>query len=261
MARFAAVLARALLLVGIVARRSDAQEIQITGPLTGACIARLDRYSVPATGEWSTWMSAGATGRAGLDVDGVRHVGGVVGIGAELTTGVFRYIGFPAPPLHLRRRKRPPDSWHSRAYAEVRIGPWGQGLTRSDGAVVEGGLTAHLGTVDDDVRTLVFAAPYGMFDLRIAGGYGAFPRGRSPHVAVAIGWGYRVAPDRQSWGGACDPPPSPASVADAALARVVSTFRQPTDFPGWEAVIALEVSATWFTVPSRMTNRHYRPSD
>jgi hypothetical protein len=84
-----------------------------------------------------------------------------------------------------------------------------------------------------------------MFDLRLGAGYGAFPAGRSPHVALGFGWGYRVAYDRGTWGGACDPPPRAPLLADASVARLVTTVRRATDFPAWEAVIAVEVSPTW----------------
>jgi hypothetical protein len=56
-------------------------------------------------------------------------------------------------------------------------------------SIVEAGLTAHLGTVDDHLNNLIYAAPYGMFTLRLGGGYGVFSDGRSPHIAAGLGWG------------------------------------------------------------------------
>lgn len=83
-----------------------AQEIQLSGPLAGACIARLDRYAVPASVEWAYWLSAGtATRAASLSA----------GVGTELTTGVLEYLGFPAPrsPIRHGRRGRtaPSSAW------------------------------------------------------------------------------------------------------------------------------------------------------
>jgi hypothetical protein len=142
---------------------------------------------------------------------------------------------------------------------ELRVGPWLAGETRSAGALVEGGVTAHLGTVDDYVNGLVFLERYGVFDLRLAGGCGAFPEGRSPHVGLALGWGYRFVFDRQSWGGACDAEPAPSLLADATLVRLVATVRTATDFPATEVLLGVEISPTMLLAPKRASYRPRRP--
>lgn len=228
-----------------------AQEIELIGPIQGACIARLDRYSVPARLEWSSWLSGGLT----LDMprhNGVRSLP-AVGLGAELTLGVLEYPGFPAAKRGSSERGDPEGN-----RAELRVGPWTSVERSAVGALVEGGLTAHLGTTDDSLNALVLLAPLGMADLRVGVGYGAFPDGRSAHVAIGVGWGYRVVFDRGSWGGACDETPPPALLADATLVRFVATVRRTTDFPATEVGLAIELSPTAALIGSRNRQRRHR---
>jgi hypothetical protein len=129
---------------------------------------------------------------------------------------------------------------------------------RGGRGLVEGGMTAHLGTVKDYLNTLFDAAPYGMFDLRLGAGYAEFPNGQSPHLAAGLAWGYRFVHARTTHGGACDRPPEPDTVADATMARIVTTLRRPTELDAWEVQIALELSPSWVALPWRMKKRRYR---
>lgn len=229
-----------------------AEEIQLDGPLAGACIARLDHYCVPAVLEWTSWVSAGATDlRQGLQ----GRIEPFVGVGAEVTRGVLTYGGFPAPypryaPGHGSRRLD---------HAEVRLGPWAAGETRATGAALEGGLTAHVGSTNDYRYASAQWTPLGNIDLRLGAGYGAFLSGRSPYLVVGLGLGYRVVFDRHTWGGACDPMPRADALDDATLVRIVATLRRPTDFPASELLIGIEVSPTSVLVWSRAQRRRYRP--
>ena len=248
--------AATLLAVTSVTEASYAQEISLTGPLKGACIARRDRYSVPSPLEWDYWVGSGIV----VDVarDHATRSTSFLAAGGEITTGIAQYAGFPAP---ARVRGSGPDArpWRGREYAELRAGPWVQAELRPGGGLVEGGLTFHLGTLDDDLRVLFYTAPYGMLDLRIGGGYGAFPGGRSKEISLSLGWGYRFVFDRGTWGGACDPPPKPSAIADATLLRLALTVRRATDLRAWEGVLAIELTPTWTLVPSRLEQRRFRP--
>ncbi len=134
----------------------------------------------------------------------------------------------------------------------MRIGPFVQGETRSPGALLEGGVTAHLGVLRDNVRFLFVNAPAGMFDVRLAGGYGAFSGGRSPDVAASLLWGYRFVFDRQRIVERAADEVPPLHVADATLIRGVATVRRATDLPAWEIVLGLEVSPTVVLIAPRV---------
>ncbi len=179
------------------------------------------------------------------------HVSPVASAGVEVTFGAGTYLGFPAPvralPAILRRNER----YVRNRSAEVRIGPFVQAETRSPGALVEAGVTAHLGVVHDDVRLLFLTDPPGMFNLRLAGGYGAFPGGHSPDVAASLAWGYRFVFDRRRLVVASAAPAPPLSIADATLFRLVTTVRRATDLPAWEAVLGVEVSPTVVLIAPR----------
>lgn len=226
-----------------------AQEVRITGPISGACVAVLARYCMPARVEWAYWISGGIL--TDIGPRGVERVLPRVGLGAEMTMGVWSPSMAPETFTRPWRENRP----------ELRLGAWAGAETRSTGALVEGGLTAHLGTTDDHLNTLFYQAPKGMFDLRVGAGYGAFSGGRSPHLALSIAWGYRTVFERHTWGGLCDPVPEPPAIADATLVRLVATLRRPLDFPAWEAVLAVELSPTAVLVPWRNQpeRRRFRP--
>jgi hypothetical protein len=233
-----------------------AQEISLSGPLAGACPAVLARYWVPARVEWGTWVTSGVTG---LVSAGTASASAFVGAGVEATAGVVDYRGFPAPRVGLHSAFAPRED-----RAELRLGPWAAAETRSVGAVVEAGVTAHLGTTGDLIQVLFLAAPAGMFDLRLGGGYGAFVDrgrgdGRSGHVTLALGWGARVVFARHTWGGACDPAPPPALFADATLVRLVATVRRAIDVPATEVLLGIELSPTWALAPMRAQRRPMRP--
>jgi len=228
--------------------RASAQEIQLTGPLSGACPAVAWWMQVPATWEWAFWVSGGVAVQGRGD-EIVTFPAGFVG--AELTTGVSQWDGFPAPGLPEDRRARPTEAWR-RNQAELRLGGWLVASARESGGLFEGGATAHFGTTSQSLRNLVHAALGGMFDLRIGFGHGAFAESRGPHVTAAIAWGYRWVFDRETRGGLCAPRPLPASLADATLVRLVTTLRVPTDLPAWEVVVALEISPTAPLFPFRL---------
>src|SRR5262249_1181293 len=158
-------------------------------------------YSVPARLEWAYWIGAGTLADSARDRS--THFSAFVSAGYEVTLGVTQWVGFPASPSTRPKE----ESWRGADHAELRRGTWAQGEQRSEGGLVEGGLTLPLGTVNDDVRRLFHsAAPWGMFDLRAGAGYGAFPTGRSKEFAVALAWGTRFVFDRGSWGLPCDDP-------------------------------------------------------
>ncbi|MBX3230576.1 MAG: hypothetical protein KIT84_00050 [Labilithrix sp.] len=222
---------RAAWLLGVsllaVSAPANAQEIELSGPLH-ACVASLNRYCQPATLEWAPWVS-GAIGFGDRTLLGA-------GVGLELTAGVLEWSAFPLAAGATKT---------TRYRAELRVGPWGYAETRGgDGAIAEAGVTAHFGTNDDDLMRLVEIVPAGMFDLRLGGGYGAFPAGRAAHAAVALGWGLRVAPDRTWFGGACDEMPKPKTLIDATLVRLVATGRHAPEIDAWELALALEISPT-----------------
>jgi len=243
--------------VGLTLSESaDAQEVHISGPLYGSCILRLDGYCEPARVEWSPWITSGVSIQAPDHRAG--RVGPMVGIGVELTASVARYVGFPAAPSYNHNGAEREDAWHSTTYGELRLGGWAQAETRRGGGLIEGGFTAHLGTVADPLATLVFAEPYGVFDVRVGGGFGDFGNERLGHVAVAFAWGYRLAPGRLTLGEACDPEPIPAPIGDAILGRLVTTVRRTVERGAWEAVVAIEVSPTWATLIWRRP--HHRSS-
>ena len=201
-----------------------AQEIVLVGPLRGACIATCVRMSVPSPLEWSYWVSSGATYLRWVGND---QLVPFIAVGVELTTGF---------PDH-EKTWTPHRAWRP----DPRVGVWAnaeaRGLT-SPGALVETGLTAHLGMVDE------YRSTWGAFDLRAGFGYGAFPNGRAPELAVGFGWGYRIAFDRYTWGGACDAVPQPPAVADVTFVRIVTMLRGATTVSAFELQVGIEVTPT-----------------
>jgi hypothetical protein len=143
-----------------------AQEVRITGPLTGACVAVLARYFAPARVEWAYWISGGILTDVGPR--GVERMLPLVGLGAEMTTGVWSPSLDPKSCTKEWRQNRP----------ELPLGAWAGAETRSTGALMEGGLTAHLGTTDDYLNKLS-GREQGMGQA--GGGRGGDPRCR--------GWG------------------------------------------------------------------------
>jgi len=224
---------------------AKAQEIQVNGPLAGACDLSLVPYSVPAPLETTYWISGGVA--AELDARASASIGG----GAEITTGLSEFVG-PAPVSEagLQRQQR-------RSQLDLRLGPWGQVTSRAPGAVFEGGLTAHLGSVNDSIR---LASSLAMFDLRFGAGYAHFYEGRSPQISIGLGWGLRTVFERHTGGGACDPEPPPPLVADATAVRLVVTARLATEFPAKELGLAIEVTPTTIFLPWRIREERQRGS-
>jgi hypothetical protein len=221
---------------------ADAQQLVLNGPLD-TCDLVLRHYYVPARIEWAVWAAGGVIGT--FD----RPASLALGIGAEATMGVFRYDGFPA-----RRWKDHFDDEH-RNRGELRLGPWGQAETRSAGALVEAGLTMHLGGLNDNLR---FPNTYVMFDLRVGAGTGQYTTLRSPHAMIALGIGYRTVFDRLVSGGECDHIRGPHMFADATFARLVLSYRKTTEFIGWEAGLMLEITPTAALIGKRLSAYSYR---
>jgi hypothetical protein len=243
------------LVVEMSAMTVRAQELYLPGPLRGACIARLDGYCVPASLEWMYWVTGGVV--TGLPGSGAERAAAFAGVGFEVTHGVLRYHGFLAPDLG---RSALSYGAGIRDDAEVRVGAWAQAVTRGPGALVEGGMTAHLGVTRDHLSNLFHWAPWGMLDLRGGAGYGTMLGTRSPHLLVALGWGYRSVSARYSVGGACDPTPEPDTFAEATGVRVTATLRRSTELPAWEAAFAVEVTPTAALIPSRLHTVRHRPA-
>jgi len=220
---------------------AEAQEIIGLVERPRGCDQRLDHRCVPARLEWAPWVGGGIAFGVG------ERALPALGVGLELTTGVLDWAGVPLSG------EASDTKGDARGYrAELRVGPWVYAETRGTGqAVAEAGLTMHFGSTNDQLPKLARAVPGGMFDLRAGGGYGAFPAGRAPHFALALGWGYRVAPDRSSWGGACRPDPPAATLADATVFRLVTTARHSPELEAWEIGLALEVSPTIVMLVSR----------
>lgn len=213
-------------------RPGRAQEVELTGPRVGACTLPLRRHYVPAHLEWAFWNAGG------MAVADHRATSLTVGSGAEITTGVLTYDGFPARS-------------HTRSGGEVRLGPWGYAETRSAGALVETGLTAHVGALDHGLRS---PSAFAMFDLRGAAGYGEYGGRGSPHWTIALGVGYRTVFDRLTygWDMACGAVREPDWLADATFARIVTSYRRTTELPGWELTFMLEMTPTVALIGSRL---------
>jgi hypothetical protein len=227
--------------VTAVATAAGAQEIQITGPIRVCMEAD---FSVPTRFEWSYWVAGGGLVDAAPRVSGA----GYAGVGAEITTTVVNYVGFPArclpPRLHapeLRAKLRP---YGNHYFGQLRAGAWAQAATRPSGALVEGGATLHLGTPADALEHILVAAPWGMFDLRAGAGYGAFPAERSPFMSLGLAWGFRFLTDRTVWRSSCDPVPATVWFGEAKIARLVVTGRRAALGGVWEIGVGLELSPT-----------------
>jgi hypothetical protein len=203
------------------APRANAQEIRITGPLAGCP----GGHYHPARLEWAVWNSAGVV----VGQDGPSSA--TAGIGTEVTA---RLSAFPRGFEGLY-----PDD------PELRGGLFASAETRSSGALVETGLTAHLRTDRD-----------AFVELRGGGGYASYDDRRSAHVGAALALGARFVLER------LQPlqPNTPCSherqsLADVTFARFVLSYRRTTDFSGWEMGIGLEVTPTLVVLPRRLAVR------
>jgi hypothetical protein len=142
-----------LLAVACAPRVAWGQEIQVTGPLAGACPAIAVRYVTPARAQWSYWLSGGV---AATHVPAGALTRAEGGVGADITGRALDWKGSE------RRRGGP------HVVADLRAGVWAGAATRAPGALVEGRGVLHLGVLN--ISSL---------DLRAGGGYGAFQTGAS----------------------------------------------------------------------------------
>jgi hypothetical protein len=194
------------------------------GPL-GVCPC--DRFGTAnaAIAETTTWVLAGGGWERAA---GHTSSLGVLGIGGETTFGpLLRYSGFPA-------NERPHD-------AELRAGVWAVGITRFDGALLEGGVKAHLGAVEH--------AQWGTIDLRLGAGYGAFDPGRAPHFVVTFAWGTRSFLQRH---GQCGTGPQnlPKTHGFGSIVRPFVTLRRTVDdAPSTQLTFGIELSPTFLLPP------------
>lgn len=204
---------------------AHAQQLELTRPLKAAYAPALVREASPARLEWVYWVAGGLARIEGSDP---RLCGG---LGAELTSGLLSYSGFPAGPFPRGRNR-----------AELRGGVWGAGQTRSWGGLIEGGFLLDLGAA--------YHASWGTFDLRAGGGYGAFVEGPGSHMVATLAYGVRSVPARYVRRGRGSPLPLPKAVALASVVRIFVTGRQSLgDGRASELVVGIEVSPTFCLPP------------
>ncbi|MBX3230575.1 MAG: hypothetical protein KIT84_00045 [Labilithrix sp.] len=223
---------------------AEAEEAQKT------CSA--ERQCTPALFEWTPWIAGGVAFGIG------ERAAAAAGFGLELTSGIVTWKG---PPL-VADAGWTPLRGDSGYRAELRAGPWVYAETRGrEGAVAEGGLTLHVGSTHDYLDKVTELLPAGMFDLRAGGGYGAFPAGRAAHYALALGWGYRVAPDRTTSVDCGAPRPEPRTLLDATVVRLVTTARHAPAIDAWEIALSIEISPTVVFLKQRAGATQLLPED
>jgi hypothetical protein len=205
----------------VVPARASAQEVHITGPIQ-ACIAILLRESTPASLEWSYWIAGGG----GLDSTGSGDRFGVLGAGIEATTGIAQ----------LGRKYQYGGPF------EFRGGPWWNITSDFSGVRAEGGYVLSFGQV--------YHAQWGTYALRIGGGIGDDSLGLSPHFVATLTGGVRLASERYSARGACDPKPTPKALGMADNVRLFATARSTlADGAPWQFTFGVELSPTFFLPP------------
>ncbi|MDB4997050.1 MAG: hypothetical protein JWM74_4482 [Myxococcaceae bacterium] len=194
------------------------------GPL-GVCPCDSFGTANAAVVETTTWMIAGGGWERAHERTSSL---GVLGVGAEATLGpVLRYSGFPA-------NERPHD-------AELRAGVWAVGVTRFDGALLEGGVKAHLGAIEH--------AQWGTIDLRVGAGYGAFDTGRAAHFVATFAWGTRSFLARYGRCGT-EPHDRPKRHGFGSIVRPFVTLRQAADRdPSTQLTFGIELSPTFLLPP------------
>lgn len=217
----AQLLSLALIVAGTAS--ASAQEIVLTGPLKGAPTLGLLHEATPSVWEWAYWASQGTDSRT---------LKPIFGIGAEVTTGILTYSGFPSGPYGKRRD-----------LAELRLGSWFAGNAELGGSVLEGGLKLHLGAI--------YHASFGTWDLRAGFGYGTLAAERVPLWSVTAAYGIRRASvTRYSKRGRSDPSPLPRAISLASTARLFVTYRRSLrGEPDSHVVIGVEMSPSFFLPP------------
>ena len=202
------------------------QEIVLTGPLAGSCIATVRKDATPANWEW-TYYDAVAV-RLG-DPAERSDVTPLVGLGGELTAGFLTYSGFPSGPYGYRLGK-----------AELRIGSWAMATVGRGSARVEAGPTLKWGSL--------YHASWGTFGLRPGVGYGAF--GSRAHGSLTLTYGVYSALGRYTRRGHCDPKPEPKPIALASVARLFVTVRRSfAKAELEEIVVGIELSPSFLFPP------------
>lgn len=198
----------------------------MNGPLKRACSLVLVREATPARWEWVYWTS-GAWRQPRMSNDGTI----LGGVGAEITTGLLSYAGFPSGPYGRRLGR-----------AELRVGPWMQALAGSRRDAIEGGIKLHLGAA--------YHASFGTYDIRMGLGYGTFVEHREPYASITFAYGIRSALSRYSEHGPCDPVAMPRGIATASVVRLFVSYRRPILLPsGDEVLFGLELSPTFLLPP------------
>jgi hypothetical protein len=200
----------------------DELELEPQSPLW-SCPAVRVVDATPARWEWAYWAASGLLRRD----DGTRPA---AGLGAELTTGVLDYPGFPSGDYGPRLGR-----------GEMRAGVWVSGTTQARGGLLEGGLKVHLGAL--------YHASFGTFDWRMGAGTGAFADGRQPFGNVTLAYGIRSVPSRYHRRGYCDPRATPRALAMASVLRVFVTMRREFASGHAEWELGLELSPTFFLPP------------
>ena len=206
----------------VYAANASAQEIRLTGPLRAAPSLALWREATPAIWEWAYWTSLGVDTGQGKPS---------AGVGAEATTVLATYRGFPSGP------------YGKMSLAELRLGSWFAGNAELGGGVLEGGLKLQLGAI--------YHASFGTWDLRAGFGYGTLATERVPLWNLTASYGIkRAAPSRYSKRGSGDPRPVPRRISLASVARLFVTYRRSLrGEPDSHVVVGVELSPTFFLPP------------
>ncbi len=205
-----------------VSQLASAQEIQLSGPLEGACVAILKRDATPAILEGTHYLSVAYDAQ---HPDGTQRL--QVGTGAELTL----------PAVNFGPR------YHYGGPFEFRLGPWGHVGSRLPGSFVEGGIVTTFGQQSH--------AQWGTFGLRAGVGYGDLIADDTSHLTITLTGGIHQFTERYSSRGVCDPVPEPATFAYGSILRLFATGRRALDDrgDGWQLTFGLELSPTFFLPP------------
>jgi hypothetical protein len=226
-----------VLIATTIPAEASAQEIDPAGLASGCAVAAPKYWYLPARFEWAFWNS--------LELRGAPATPSI-GIGVEVTTGLARYTGAPAPGPSVREGK-----WGA---SELRIGPWLAGSIGRPGALAEGGVTLHVGAVYDDPAIAIWLPS---FDVRVGLGYADRDGRRGAHGTVALAFAIRTVFSRRT--GAideCERIAAPAAtVADATFARWVLSARPAFDGGATEFGIALEFTPTLALYGTRFASR------
>ena len=182
------------------------------------CRALYRGEDVPRGLEGSYFVSGGLDARRG------RPIGG---LGFELTASAFRWRGFP--------------SGYGHDHSELRYGGFLFGATRAEGGLVEGGAILDMSSR--------YHASWGTFTLRGGAGYGAFPDQRDGYGVVTFIYGVRSVLARFSHEGACHHGSAVRPLPEASVARLFATYRRAFEHDGYEWVLGIELSPTFFWPP------------